>query len=553
MDAKKDYCNSHLKEVPMKRICASLITLFLCAAMVLTAQAAAGDATIVPPDGQGSFYTMTAMEDSLYLLAESGLYAWKTGDEKPELLGILPEQQEQTTDAMMAFGGAGGTVTRMGGHFIDHLLVADGKLYGLDSDDGSLYLLEAADGKVTATKTQALKWDTISQNQGGVVMPGMISSPVIADGYLYLIKFSMDSSSNELICFNLADGGYIKYDAQLIAAFAPYKDGKALILQYASQQEAQSRTGKMWLNLIDLETGAVTKGMEIPVSTAEGLAYDKVTDTAAFFSGGEIYAVDQMAACRLAGYAPVGFQGFMMGSAQMLPEGLYAYCGEQVSIRSISKGEDIARALRIQSAMESSYREFAVKRPDIPVVLKDAPLDSTEMLMQDMMGGGSDLYSLRIDSLDYPALMQKGYTASISGSDALKEQVAKMYPFLQRELMQDGDLKAFPVSLTGNMLGYSKKAMEELGMTEEDLPKTFAELMEFITNWDTDYGINHPALKLFEGEMYGNPKDTFFGWIMDQYSAYYKKLGKDMTFDTEYLFIYRYGFSAADGAFQYVL
>ena len=517
----------------MKRICVSLITLILCAAMAVSAQASPGDAVLVPPDGQGSFYTMAAMEGTLYLLAESGLYAWKTGDEKPELIGILPEQQGQETNAMMAIGGAGGTVMRMGGYFIDHLLTDGGKLYELDSDDGSLYLLEATDSKVTTTKTQTLKWDGISQNQGGVIIPGMISSPVIADGYLYLIKSSMDSSANELIRFNLTDGGYIKYDAQLVAAFVPYKDGKALILQYASQQEAQSRTGKIWMNTIDLESGMVTKGIETPVSTAEGLAYDKVTDTAAFFSGGEIYAVDHMASCRLAGYAPVGYQGFMMGTAQMLPEGLYAFCGEHVSIRSIAKGNDVARALRIQNAMESSYREFAVKRPDIPVVLKDTPIDTAEMLMQDMMGGGSDLYSLRIDSLDFPALMQKGYTASLSGSDVLQDQVTKMYPFLQKELMQDGDLRAFPVSLTGNMLGYSKKAMEELGMTEEDLPKTFAELMEFITNWDADYGVDHPALKLFEGEMYGNPKDTFFGWIMDQYSAYYKKLGKDMTFDTE--------------------
>ncbi len=517
----------------MKRICASLITLILCVSIVLAAQAAPGDAALVPPDGQGSFYTLATVNDTLYLLAESGLYAWRAGDAAPSFLGALPEQPGQTGNATMAFSGTGGTIMRIGGYFIDHLLAAEGKLYGLDSDDGSLYLLEAAEGKVMLTKTQALQWDAVAQSQGGMVIPGVVASPVIVDGYLYLVKSGPDGSANELIRFNLADGSHLKYDAQLIAAIAPYREGKALVLQYASQQDAQARTGKMWLNLLDLESGEVTKGVQTPVSVAEGLAYDAASDTASFFSGGEVYAVDQMTACRLAGYAPAGFQGMMVARGQMLPGGLYALCGEQVSIRNIAKGDSIPRALRIQNAMEASYREFAVKRPDIPVVLKEAPFDSAETLMQDMMGGGSDLYCLRIDALDYAALRQKGYTAPLSGSELLQAEVSKMYPFLQKELTQDGELAAFPVSLTGSMLGYSKKALEELGMTEEDLPRTFAELMAFITNWDTDYGIDHPALKLFEGEMYGNPKDTFFGWIMDQYSAYYKKLDKDMTFDTE--------------------
>ncbi len=518
----------------MKKILTVLLSLALWAAMLMPANATAGDATLVSPTGQETFYTMAAMGDTLYLMAESGLYSWKAGDAAPVFLGKPNGKQDAETqvNSVVSFGSPDGSVIRIGGYFIDHLLSDGEKLYGLDSDDGTLYLLTAANGVVTCDIAQSLAWESMVQNQGGITIPGMVASPMIADGYLYLIKYDFNISANEVLRYSLSDGSVFKYDAALITALAPYQANKALVLMYTSQQDAQSRTGKQWLNILDLDTGAVQKGLELPVTKAQGLAYDMITDTAAFFSSGEVYAVDQMAACRLAGYAPGTNQGFISARAQMLGSNLYVLAGDHMSIRNVAQGNGLPRALRIQNAMELTYKEFAVKRPDIPVVLLDTTFDSAETLMQDMAGGGSDLYSLQIDVLDYTSLLSKGYTASLNQSELLKEHVAQMYPFLQKVLMRDGSLAAFPVSLSGRMPGVSKMAMEELGIKKEDLPQTFEAWMEFITHWDENYGIDHPSIKLFEGEMYGDPKEMFFGWMLESYSAYYQKQGANLTFDT---------------------
>ncbi len=516
----------------MKKIATGMLSLLLFVSLLCTAQAAPGDAALIPPGEEGGFVSMAAMGDTLFLLSNTGLYTWQPGDKEPSLLGTMPEESAQQTGKTGVSVAGGGVMMVSGGGLIDQLFTQEGKLYGLDSEDGSVYLMEAADGVVRLTKTQSLKWDAMVQNQGGFSFPNMISDIAVTDGYLYLLKAGMDASANELLRFNLSDGGFIKYEASLVAGFAPYKDGRALVMQYASEQDAMARTGKLWLNVLDLESGEVTKGLELPVPVAEGLAYDANTDNAAFFSTGEIYAVDQLASCRLTGYAPAAYQGITYSKALMLKNSLYALNGEQVSVRSIAKGEAIPRALRIQNASEQSYKEFAVKRPDIPVVLKSTPFDSAEMLMQDMAAGSSDLYSFKIDELDYQSLIEKGYSASLSGSGMLMGMVREMYPFLQKELVRGEDLAAFPVTLSGQTLGYSKKALSELNLTEEDLPRTFPELLDFITNWDADYGADHPSLALFRDNLYGDSKQMFMGILIQYYSAYYQKLGENLTFDT---------------------
>jgi hypothetical protein len=517
----------------MKKIIVCTLTFLLLVSSVWIALAASGDASLTPPGEEGGFVSMAQIEDTLYLLSGTGFYTWHPGEAGPSLLGTMPEDPEQQGGkAGVSMAGGGVMMVQKGGGLIDHLLVWENKLYGLDSSDGTVYLMEAADGKVALTKAQSLQWQAMAENQGGFSFPAMISDVAAADGYLYLVKAGMDVSKNELLRFNLSDGGFIKYDASLLAGFVPYKDGKALVMQYPTEQDAMARTGKLWLNILDLNTGEVTKGIELPVSVAEGLAYDAKTDTAAFFSTGEIYAVDQMASCRLAGYAPAAYQGITYSKALLLPDSLYALNGDQVSIRGIAKGEGIPRALRIQNASEQSYKEFAVKRPDIPVVLKNTPFTSAEMLMQDMAAGSSDLYSIKIDELDYHSLIEKGYTATLSGSNILKDMVREMYPFLQKELFRGEDLAAFPVTLSGQTLGYSKKALSELGLTEEDLPHTFPELLDFISNWDAEYGVNHPSLALFRDDMYGDSKQMFMGILIQYYSAYYQKLGENLTFDT---------------------
>ena len=49
-----------------------------------------------------------------------------------------------------------------------------------------------------------------------------------------------------------------------------------------------------------------------------------------------------------------------------------------------------------------------------------------------------------------------------------------LYPALRDEVMKDGKLYAIPVTLYGSTLSYMPSKLEEIGLTEEDMPTTFA-------------------------------------------------------------------------------
>jgi opacity protein-like surface antigen len=78
-----DYSNSHVEEETMKRVVLITLALVLCMSALIPAQAASGDAALTPSGEKGSFISMAAIGDTLYLLSGTGLYTWQSGDAEP--------------------------------------------------------------------------------------------------------------------------------------------------------------------------------------------------------------------------------------------------------------------------------------------------------------------------------------------------------------------------------------------------------------------------------------------------------------------------------------
>lgn len=513
----------------MKRIGSGILALFLCLFFGVTALAAK-DEHVALPDDAGEVRSLAAWENILYLLTESAVYSWKTGQAEPSLLGALPSGDEQETESVHFAVSTGNGIISGAPSWLDFLLIRDGVLYGLDTGKGELYRLEAENGSMKTTLETTFDWSGMANTQSGVSIPRQVSSVVFEDGYLYCLKSNDDFINQTLTRFDLSTGKSLDYDLKYAVGFTPYKEGQALILQYENQEAVYAGSGKLWLNVLDLNTGSVQKGLQLPVGSATGLCYDEASDTACMFSGGEINAVQSLKDPRLAAYAPVGSSG--TGGAALLPGGLYALGGDGVYLQDINPNGTIPRALRIQGGRENSYLTFQEDHPDIPVVLGNAGFSDVQMLMQDMASGGSDLYCVSPSSLDIESLMKKGYTAALSESSSLSSLAKEMYPFLQSVMYLDGELMAFPVSINAHTLGYSKKALEELGLTKEDLPKTYLELMDFISRWEDDYGTDHPTLSLFDQEFTESPKETFLSYIVEAYHTSYTARGETLTFDT---------------------
>ena len=105
-----------------------------------------------------------------------------------------------------------------------------------------------------------------------------------------------------------------------------------------------------------------------------------------------------------------------------------------------------------------------------------------EELMQDMVtqNDAYDIYLIEVSTGCLSVLMQKGYYVPLDASNTLVAALDAMDPNLTALLKQDGHYAAFPEIATAHMLCINTKAMEEFGLTEEDLPRTFSEFLPWL-------------------------------------------------------------------------
>lgn len=133
-----------------------------------------------------------------------------------------------------------------------------------------------------------------------------------------------------------------------------------------------------------------------------------------------------------------------------------------------------------------------------------------EKIMQDMItqNNAYDIYCMDVSTGCLSVLMQKGYYVPLDASGTLLSAMDAMDPNLTALLTQDGHYAAFPKSATAHMLCINTKTMEEFGLTEEDLPRTFSEFLPWLAAqyeksqdlgrvvWDTQRSLRHSAFTL---------------------------------------------------------
>ena len=98
-----------------------------------------------------------------------------------------------------------------------------------------------------------------------------------------------------------------------------------------------------------------------------------------------------------------------------------------------------------------------------------------------MVSGTSsmDVFSLNTDANPVARLIDKGYAADLSGYPELMAVAGRMDARFTESVMRDGKLYGLPVSLYTSGMGVNADTMEKLGLTQDDLPTTWLEFLDF--------------------------------------------------------------------------
>lgn len=149
--------------------------------------------------------------------------------------------------------------------------------------------------------------------------------------------------------------------------------------------------------------------------------------------------------------------------------------------------------LNVLTGIHSAPRiELNSNIPDIQLNTEERfAMEETEMdIFANAMTTQSSLYDIFIlPIMQAESIVSKGYCVPLTGESA-QAVVAEMYPHMAQQLTnENGELVMVPVQLQRRQtIAYDVRAAELLGIDPEDMPTTYAELFEFMRNFEYDYG-----------------------------------------------------------------
>ena len=135
-----------------------------------------------------------------------------------------------------------------------------------------------------------------------------------------------------------------------------------------------------------------------------------------------------------------------------------------------------------------AYMRIIEAHPDAKVTAISNPYYTSEMLINALLTGGFeyDIYTTITSAFNVPRLIEKGYCADLSDNEEIRALVDGMYAPIAAQVRQGDAIYGLPINATINYLTYRPSAWTSAGLTEEDVPQTFNEFLDFLDRWMED-------------------------------------------------------------------
>lgn len=531
----------------MKRMIALLLVLVmtLCAA---AAWAAPGDTTLFARDydanNSPSVTTAVAVGDTLYMLVNQfdeelsdnifSLYRYTQGQSsEPELLAnklCYTRWYSTMEDAKAAQANIGADPETGFGY-----LFSDGeKLYGFNTLNGEIASLTFADGAMSREVVCTVATNDLYIQEEDYSYMVDINGLCCMNGHVYFASSDWRGSEPKYFLYDInLDGGAVTKLSltQRINSTIPYKDG--LLLSYISSSWDENTNQEIPAQLVTVNPAdGATVSLKEMADTAYiyTLAYDAAKDTVYYFTESTLWGMTGMGAPFKAAYANQSY----VDSMTIFSSGYAAlWSSDGLEIHNLDPAYLPTKTLTlIGSWRDAAARKFTQENPDIPLIFSEQYYGMAQ-LGQAMVSGDTTIDVIRTNVENgFDNLLEKGYCADLSSSQKLMDYVNSLYPALRDEVMKDGKLYAIPVTLYGSTLSYMPSKLEEIGLTEEDMPTTFVELCEFITRWNNEWIDDESKTNVMPFCTTMSNRSVVFDLMLKAYLDYYDAKGEPLTFDT---------------------
>lgn len=399
----------------------------------------------------------------------------------------------------------------------------DGSFYGdetsavlsVDEDGTLLMLYPYSDGVIDllrvpldgsdVTRVHSFRLAEDSADEDGSLYCSLQGAALTGD-YAYVTAYGLNPEAmyglNQLFELNLKDGSVRKVTEDYIGVILPLDD-TSLIGYYDNRYTGLTDDPLTALVRINRQTGLTDTLCEME-SDSSFSGFTMSGTSVVFNDGSQVLRVAApYDTVETIGYLPPAYvytnlPGCVSGNSY------YTYNYDS-GLTSIDLTAPLpATVLRIDSSISwgdagNLVRQYAKEHPEVGIVYASTSASTAPDYTQHMQSGEAlDLYSFYLPGDAFAALRNKGYLAELSGSSDLLAAVSEMFPNLTKQVLVDGHLYALPVEVSTSCWSIDTAVLEDVGLTAEDVPTTYLELLNLIDEWITSYVEDYPEHALMD-------------------------------------------------------
>lgn len=391
-------------------------------------------------------------------------------------------------------------------------------------------VLDGSEASVEATDLPALDWSSMTEDYGTWTGSKYVSSGLCVGENLYLHTYD-DSGNAVLVIYDLTTGTAQERYIPDLSNIGYGTEDRILL--------SQTRWGDHALMTVSLYDGVTEEMDEIVRFDLEQVSprivtYDEKTDILYYVHAGEIYRVTgrDLSTAEAVNDCPLSGSGF----GRVLDDG-FLVLGDYstVIVRNSDPAQRSEIALHVRpytwsTGLNNAYYDFTESHGNVTVVMED--YGDENALLQAMMNRDDrvDVYLMEMSASAFSAIYDRGFMADLTGSAILKAKTESMYPLVQDSLMKDGKIVAIPVNAVGDCLGYNTKGWKKLGLTEDDVPKTWNQFFDLLeTLPDKITGSGYVVLDFYTS------KEDFRQNVIRDLLSQYTMSREDMPYNSEEL------------------
>jgi hypothetical protein len=506
----------------MKRF---LIAVFLCFLFILASHQAvfaSSNMEIELKSSDGTEFhciAWTVGDQCAYILTDQGIYAYYDGVTSlrffAPIYGIASNETQLKDNASL---------------YISSLAFNNGQLYGINTWAGTCIRI--------AENTLPVSTDVICTVDLTAIFPDSDSLPldvrgiILSDTALYmLVDNSKNISKSNLIGWNLKNGKVL-YNEELeyVQNMVPYNTDQAIGISC----DQNKSTEKAFYGIVDLKKGTFQKLGELPSRQSGGLCFDSTANKLYIVSTNLLYRCELGEPWEKLNY--LSGPMILLGAQGGIVNQNYLFCGyDQLYIRDTAFQMESTAALTIAGGSnEPSFLKAANNLGGIPLVYTDNTQSINQVLTNLLTGDTDvDIYIVSTGQYSAPmvnAILEKGYALDLSGNAEISQFVYGMPSSLQKQIVHDGKIYALPLYVSGTTYGYivHEDVMADAGLTNEDMPENWLDLLDFIIDWCDTKALDHSEIVPFR--MYDEYYEAYS--MILRYSDLYISQNEYPDFDT---------------------